>query len=263
VSRSTSITTRSQCTSISRAPTALSAKRQPRGSSGRKSREKLTSLAAEKDLRKRGYRYIIGADEAGRGALAGPVVAASCCILADDIDTGMTPIAGVDDSKALTQTDRERIFAEVMDRPDLYAVHVAEVSNEQIDDTNVLVATMDCFRQAIEELVEREGFDAEDCYAIVDGKKSPKLVNAPGLSCRPWVKADTEVYSVAIAAIVAKVTRDKLMTEAHDAYPLFEFDVNKGYSTRSHVVAIHTHGACLLHRMSFAALKGREVMNKN
>ena len=94
----------------------------------------MSNLQAEKDLMiKRGYKYVIGSDEAGRGALAGPVVAASCCILTDDIQS-FEPIAGVDDSKALTAEDRRRIYEQVMSQPEVYAVNVAEVTNEIVDE---------------------------------------------------------------------------------------------------------------------------------
>lgn len=229
---------------------------------GRKSKKKLSTLRAEKDLYKRGYKFVIGSDEAGCGAIAGPVVAASCCILSESIHN-FHPIIGVDDSKALTASDREQICQQVMSQPELYAIHVAEVSSNQIDSTNVLVATMNCFRQAIEGLVADKGFVPEETYSIVDGKKSPKLVNCPGLSCRPYVKADSEVYSVAIASIVAKTVRDELMAkEMHEKYPHYDFARNKGYNSPDHLVAIHTHGACPIHRMSFAALKDREVRVK-
>ena len=227
--------------------------------SGRKGKKKMSALQAEKELYKRGYKHVIGSDEAGRGALAGPVIAASCCIITENINT-FQPIQGVDDSKALTMIDRERIYRHVMSRPELYAVHVSEVSSNEIDGTNVLVATMKCFRQTIEGIVAEKGFLPEETYSIVDGKKSPKLANCPGLSCRPYVKADTEVYSVAIASIVAKTIRDELMaTTMHDKYPQYDFAGNKGYNSPDHLVAIHTQGACPIHRMSFAALKDRKM----
>ena len=229
------------------------------GGGGRKNRQNMSNLQAETDLMiGRGYKHVIGSDEAGRGALAGPVVAASCCILTDDIQS-FEPIAGVDDSKALTVEDRRRIYDQVINQPDTYAISVAEVSNEAVDEVNILVATMDCFRQSIEGLVHERGFDPTESYGIVDGKKSPKLVNCPGLSCRPWVKADTEVYSVAIASIVAKTVRDDLMIAMHETYPQYDFASNKGYNSADHLIAIHNHGACPIHRMSFAALKDREV----
>ena len=133
----------------------------------------MSNLQAETDLMiNRGYKFVIGSDEAGRGALAGPVVAASCCILTDDIQS-FEPIAGVDDSKALTVEDRRRIYDHVMSQPDTYAINVAEVSNEAVDEMNILVATMDCFRQSIEGLVNERGFDPTESYGIVDGKKVP------------------------------------------------------------------------------------------
>ena len=234
-------------------------RRNASGGGGRKNRKNMANLQAETDLMmKRGYRYVIGSDEAGRGALAGPVVAASCCILTDDIQS-FQPIAGVDDSKALTAEDRRRIYDQVLSQTDVYAVNVSEVSNEAVDNSNILLATMDCFRQSIETLVDERGFDPKESYGIVDGKKSPKLMNCPGMSCRPWVKADTEVYSVALASIIAKTARDDIMIALHETYPQYGFATNKGYNSADHLIAIHNHGACPIHRMSFAALKDREI----
>ena len=214
-------------------------------------------LAVESGLRERGYRYVIGSDEAGRGCLAGPVVAASCCLLVDDLATHR-PIQGVTDSKALTAQERERIYEEMVESPD-YSWNWAEKSNLQINDSNIQIATMECFAESVEGLVNMANLPVEKSYSIIDGKKNAKLSGAAkGLSCRPWVKGDANVYTVALASIVAKVTRDKIMVEeAHKKYPQYGFDKNKGYGTRDHVVAIHTHGPSPIHRMSFKALKDR------
>jgi ribonuclease HII len=132
---------------------------------------------------------------------------------------------------------------------------VAEASNLDIEQSNILRATMTAFRESIETLVEEHDLPCNSTYSIVDGKKSPKL--AIPVACRPWVKGDAQVYTVACASVIAKVTRDALMKEAGEQFPEYGFEVNKGYPTRDHIQAIHAHGPCPLHRMSFKPLKGR------
>mmetsp|Transcript_11973 Transcript_11973/g.28654 ORF Transcript_11973/g.28654 Transcript_11973/m.28654 type:complete len:264 (+) Transcript_11973:2-793(+) len=210
-------------------------------------------VGVEKGLAERGFDAIIGSDETGRGSIAGPVLAASLCIRIDDWNN-YTPISEVGDSKTLDHEQRERIFKEVVSQPDLYQFSVAERSNAQIDDSNILMATMECFQESIEGVVATL---PEDCnaYSIVDGKKSPKLtVKVP---CRPWVKGDAEVYTISLASILAKVTLDRMSKEWHDEYPEYGFDEHKGYATREHIEAIHRYGPCPIHRMSFKSLKGR------
>eukprot|EP00978_Attheya_sp_CCMP212_P035616 scaffold156029_cov43-Attheya_sp.AAC.1 len=230
----------------------------------------LTSRSVEWGLKERGVRYIIGSDEVGRGCLAGPVMAASCCILTDNFEA-YEPIDMLNDSKVLSPAKREAIYQHIVDRPDIYAWHVAERSHAQIDETNILKATMECFAESIEQLVKRyqlpvEGDDNENpnvsqSYCIVDGNKSPKLnVETLGgkLPCRPFVKADSQVYTVALASVIAKVTRDALLKETmHPLYPQYGFDRHKGYGTKDHIIAIHKHGPCPIHRLSFKPLKGR------
>lgn len=213
----------------------------------------LSSKSIETDLHKRGFQYVIGSDEAGRGCIAGPVVVASCCCLS----TTETTIRSVDDSKNLSEEERNRIYNEIMRQPGHYAWTVAQASNLDIDDdeSNILKATMEAFRESVVSLVQDYDMPMNETYSIVDGKKIPKLgIPVP---CRPYVKGDSKVYTVALASIIAKVTRDKIMKEAHELYPEYRFDENKGYPTRDHIQAIHTNGPCPLHRMSFKPLKGR------
>ena len=209
----------------------------------------IQTQSVEKNLQKRGFRYIIGSDEAGRGCIAGPVVVASCCCLLSG------NINGVDDSKNLNETARLAIFQEIQSSPSIYAWTMAEASNLDIDKTNILQASLSAFRESIETLVEKYDLPFNTTYSIVDGNKTPKL-SVP-IPCRPWVKGDANVYTVACASVIAKVTRDQLMMEAHKLFPEYGFDKNKGYPTRDHIQAIHTHGPCPLHRMSFKPLKGR------
>eukprot|EP00980_Cylindrotheca_fusiformis_P011059 scaffold2549_cov104-Cylindrotheca_fusiformis.AAC.2 len=186
-------------------------------------------LAVEKGLVERGFTAIIGSDETGRGSVAGPVLAASCCVLTDWAE--YIAIPGVGDSKTLAPEDRYRIYEEVVSKPHLYKWAVAERTNQQIDDSNILMATMECFKESIEAVASKLPDDAVS-YSIVDGKKSPKL--SIKLPCRPWVKGDAEVYTVSLASIIAKVTLDRLSLQWHDEYPDYGFDVNKGYATKEH-----------------------------
>lgn len=233
----------------------LAARPARRGS--HRKRNELCTLTVESELRNRGYQYIIGSDESGRGCIAGPVVVASCCILSENL-SGYAAIPEVDDSKALSREERHRIFELILNQPDVYGWNVAICNNTEIDETDILISTMKCFSECVEGLVVNIGMDVDEGYSIIDGNKNAKLTGkAKGLSCRPWIKADKEVYTVALASIIAKVTRDQIMNEAHDLYPLYNFDKNKGYATKDHVIAVHTHGPCPLHRMSFRALKNR------
>ena len=208
----------------------------------------------EKDLQnQRGLYPILGSDESGRGCVAGPVVAATVAILCESWED-YDPIPGVRDSKEVLPEERQTIYNQVVASPETYVWHVATRSNTAIDESNILQATMDCFQESIEQVVARLP-ETETAYSIVDGKKGPKLsVSVPS---RPWVQADKEVYTVALASILAKVTRDEMSQEWHQLYPEYHFDANKGYATKDHVEAIHKHGPCPIHRLSFKTLKGR------
>lgn len=211
-------------------------------------------LWVEKGLKKdRNFFPILGSDESGRGCVAGPVVAATCAILCDDWND-YTPIPDVRDSKELAPEQRQAIYDQVVASPDTYAWSVAERSHQVIDESNILLATMECFKDSIEQVVAQLSGD-HNAYSIVDGKKGPKLsIDIPS---RPWVQGDKEVYSVALASIIAKVSRDRMSKEWHRLYPEYGFDVHNGYATKDHVEAIHRYGPCPIHRLSFKTLKGR------
>jgi ribonuclease HII len=166
-----------------------------------------------------------------------------------------TPIDGVNDSKELSSAERERLYEEVVSNPDIYAWDIAQRSNLEIDDINILMATMECFKESIEKVAEKLPEDHQ-AYSIVDGKKTPKLsVKVP--CSRPWVKGDAQVYTVSLASVLAKVSRDRLVKTWHEMYPEYGFDTHNGYAVRDHIEAIHRHGPCPLHRLSFKSLKGR------
>lgn len=217
----------------------------------------LSTRSVEAALHKRGFHFVLGSDEAGRGCIAGPVVVATCCCLKSEENDDATIIEGVDDSKNLSEDERNRIYDKIMSQPNVYAWTVAEASNVDIEESNILKATMEGFRESIEALVDECDLPFNETYSIVDGKKSPKLSSSTPIKCRPYVKADSKVYTVALASVIAKVTRDDIMKNAHKLFPEYGFDQHKGYPTRAHIQAIHEHGPCPLHRMSFKPLKGR------
>jgi len=220
---------------------------------------KNTSVVSyENSLRDRGFEYIIGTDEVGRGSIAGPVLATSCCIFTNTAEEELRLITGVKDSKELSEEERNAIYEQVINEPSIYKWKCAERSPKEIAESNILKATMSCFQESIQELILEEKIPMEVAYSIVDGKSTPKLVNGPTpIPCRPMVNADAKVYTVSLASIIAKVSRDRLMREAHELYPMYNFDKNKGYQTRDHVERIHKYGPCPLHRTSFKALKHR------
>eukprot|EP00546_Thalassionema_frauenfeldii_P005974 CAMPEP_0178916732 /NCGR_PEP_ID=MMETSP0786-20121207/12822_1 /TAXON_ID=186022 /ORGANISM="Thalassionema frauenfeldii, Strain CCMP 1798" /LENGTH=205 /DNA_ID=CAMNT_0020590139 /DNA_START=142 /DNA_END=759 /DNA_ORIENTATION=+ len=205
-------------------------------------------MEPENQLRRRGFSSILGSDESGNGCVAGPIVVSTCAMLRESLD----PIDGVDDSKKLSPDERRRIFNEITTNKLDYAWNVVVVESGIIDETDVPTATKEALKQSIEDLVEE--FELPT-YSIVDGHKTPKL-SIP-MKCRPWVKGDAQVYTIALASIIAKCTHDNLVLQMHERYPQYGFKDNKGYPTRDHVAAIHKHGPCPLHRMTAKPLKGR------
>jgi len=219
----------------------------------------LTSQLFERKLWGEGYKYVIGVDEAGRGPLAGPVVAASLVCL--DIDVLKDSEIDARDSKALSEKKREKIYEEIISNPTKYQYDVICIDHERIDEINILRATMEGMHTSIENLLKKLDFpeDKEErdkvlAYALVDGNKTPARVSIP---TRAIVKGDAQVHSIALASIVAKVTRDRMMVEFDKEYPGYGFAKHKGYGTREHIMNIHKLGPCPIHRMSFKPLKGR------
>ena len=205
----------------------------------------------EKQLRKRGFQIILGSDESGNGCIAGPVVVATCGLIRADTE----PIEGVNDSKLLSKDEIKRVYNTVVGDKDLYIWNTVLASQEDIDNNDVPTATKEAMRKSIENLVLDYNLPLEMTYSIVDGHKTPKLNIA--LKCRPWVKGDAEVYTVALASILARHTHNMLLQEMHVMYPQYRFDENRGYPTRDHIGAIHTHGPCPIHRRSAKPVKGR------
>ncbi len=177
---------------------------------------------------------IAGVDEAGRGPLAGPVVAAA--VILDD----RAPIKGLADSKQLSAARRERLYDEI--RAKALCCSVAQATVEEIDQLNILQATMLAMRRAV------MGLRLKPTKVLVDGNRLPVLdVRAEAI-----VSGDALVPAISAASILAKVTRDRLLDELHALHPEYGFDRHKGYGTAMHLQALQTHGALAEHRRSFA-----------
>lgn len=180
---------------------------------------------------------IAGVDEAGRGPLAGPVVAAA--VILDELH----PIAGLNDSKKLTARRREQLFDEI--RAKALCFSVAEASVEEIDTLNILQATLLAMRRAVEGLRLKPG------KVLVDGNRLPVL----DVVAEAIVQGDALVPSISAASILAKVTRDRWCAEVDVNYPQYGFAAHKGYGTAEHLQALRQHGASPLHRTSFAPVR--------
>lgn len=187
----------------------------------------------EDSLYDRGFQTLCGIDEAGRGPLAGPVCAAAC-ILPRDLE-----IPGLNDSKQLSAKKREALYAEITERALAWAVCM--VDEKRIDEINILQATFEAMRGALGSLSVRPDF------CLVDGNRDPKL----GIPTQTVVKGDARCATVAAASILAKVSRDRLMTELDAVYPEYGFAIHKGYGTKAHYAALDRYGLCPIHRRSF------------
>ena len=201
-------------------------------------------LAIENQIKsdKKGVRLVAGVDEAGRGPLAGPVVAAAV-VLAE----GVEPLGGVGDSKALTPELREELFATLSHSPGV-GIGVGVVDVETIDRINILQATLLAMERAVEALPGEFRPD----YVMVDGNRLPQHLAAPA---EFLIKGDSKCYSIAAASIIAKVTRDRMMGELDARHPEYGFGKHMGYGTRDHVNALHKFGALPEHRRTFNPLK--------
>ena len=178
-----------------------------------------------------------GVDEAGRGPLAGPVVAAA--VMLDE----RAPIRGLNDSKKLGPRARERLFDEILAKA--LCCGIASASVEEIDRLNILQATLLAMRRAV------EGLRLRPHLVLVDGNRAPAL----HVPVRAIVRGDARVQCIAAASILAKVHRDRLCASLHERHPLYGFDGHKGYATPAHLVALREHGPCPEHRRSFAPVR--------
>jgi ribonuclease HII len=185
---------------------------------------------------------ICGVDEAGRGPLAGPVYAAA--VILDDAH----PIAGLADSKKLSEKRRDALAVEI--RQYAVAWAIAEASVEEIDTLNILRASLLAMKRAVQKLA------VQPQEVWVDGLHCPDT----GLTSRAIVKGDSTVPAISAASILAKTARDEIMLRLHEQYPQYGFAVHKGYPTAAHLAALHEHGVSCIHRRSFRPV--RELLQR-
>ena len=184
--------------------------------------------------KEKGFNFVCGVDEAGRGPLAGPVCAAAV-ILPEG-----TVIDGLNDSKKLSEKKREILFDVIKEKSIAWSVAFASV--EEIEEHNILNATFIAMNRAI------EGLSLKADFALIDGNRVPKDIKIP---CETVVKGDSKSMSIAAASVLAKVTRDRLMLELDEKYPIYEFKKHKGYGTALHMDLIRKYGPSECHRPSF------------
>ena len=194
-------------------------------------------LASEKQALLSGYKVIAGVDEAGRGPLAGPVVAAAV-VLPENFD-----VPGINDSKKLSEKKREALFPVIKSRAIAFGIGMAE--HEEIDRINILQASLLAMRRAVEALKILPD------YLLIDGKFTIDST----IDQRSVIKGDALSLSIAAASILAKVSRDRMMVALDLRYPEYGFSRHKGYPTKAHKEAILTHGPCPIHRKSFRGVK--------
>jgi ribonuclease HII len=193
-------------------------------------------LLFDEGFRKQGFTSLAGVDEAGRGPWAGPVVASA--VIVKDVSFSNP----VDDSKKMTAVSRERIYGEILAKCEV-GVGIVEV--DEIDRLNILEATFQAMRQALERLGS-----SPDCV-LVDGNRSPRVP----YRFQSVIDGDARSFSIACASVVAKVTRDRMMDVLDGQYPQYGFAKHKGYGTREHAEALKKHGPCRIHRKSFEPVK--------
>ena len=194
----------------------------------------------ENEKRAQGYTAVCGCDEAGRGPLCGPVVAAAVIL-----DPNVT-IEGLDDSKKLTEKKREKLFDIIKEKAIAYAI--AEASPAEIDEINILNASMLAMRRAV------EGLSVKADFALIDGNCSRGFT----IATETVVKGDAKSCSIAAASILAKVTRDRGCIELDREYPMYGIAKHKGYPTKEHMDAVKEHGPSPIHRKTFLKFLNNE-----
>jgi ribonuclease HII len=197
----------------------------------------------ERSAREAGYTCIAGLDEAGRGPLAGPVVAAAVVL-----PVGLL-IPGLTDSKQVSERERDRLFDVVREQAICYGIGIAD--ERTIEDVNIYQATIVAMEQSLDAL------HPQPDYLLLDAITLPRVP----IPQKPLIKGDYRSHSIAAASILAKVTRDRVMLELHERYPQYNFKKHKGYGTREHLEALRKHGPCDAHRKTFnpvARMLGRD-----
>ncbi len=216
----------------------------------------LPKTKIEEDCLGRG-QYVIGIDEAGRGPLAGPVVASAVLIFPETISAEVDfDRELIRDSKTLSEKQRDEIYEHINNNPNLFQIGVGEVSHLMIDKVNILNATFLAMRLAVDELLTKifqdeklsKIINRENLCLLVDGnRKIPKI----NLEQKVFAKGDRDFFSIAAASICAKVRRDRMMRKFHEEFPEYCLDQHKGYGTKLHYEKIKKFGPCRIHRRSF------------
>ena len=188
----------------------------------------------ENTARMSGFAAICGVDEAGRGPLAGPVCAAAVILPENCV------IDGLNDSKKLTEKKREQLFDVITEKAVSYCI--ASASVEEIERYNILEATFLAMNRAI------NGLSVKADYALIDGNRVPTAISVP---CETVIGGDAKSFSIAAASVLAKVSRDRYITELDEKYPQYNFKKHKGYGTKEHINALLEYGPCEIHRASF------------
>lgn len=197
--------------------------------------ERLTRLKQiEESIYQEGYQYICGIDEAGRGPLAGPVVVASVILPRD------SKIEGVNDSKKIAEKKREELYEVIIKEAISY--HVGIVEEKEIDEINILNATKKGLTESVKGLTQKPDLILVDALTKIDTLQIPY---------RSIIQGDAKSYSIAAASIIAKVTRDRIMRQWDEIYPMYGFEKHKGYGTKVHIDTIKEYGLCPIHRKSF------------
>lgn len=197
--------------------------------------ERLKNLKEfENNLHSTGLKYIAGIDEAGRGPLAGPVVVGIAIMKPDSF------IEGVNDSKKLSEKKREQLYEQIISEAIDWAVGI--VDQKEIDEINILKATKKALHMAISNLKVKPDRILVDALEHID---------TYGIPYTSIIKGDAKIYSISVASIIAKVTRDRIMQEYDEIYPEYGFSGHKGYGTAKHIQAIKEYGPCSLHRKTF------------
>ena len=197
--------------------------------------ERLTNLKSmEKELYDKGFEYICGIDEAGRGPLAGPVVVAGVIMPKDSM------IEGVNDSKKVSEKKREKLYDVILEEAISYSVAI--IGQDVIDEINILNATKDGVTKVV------EGLDVKPNLILVDALTH---INTKGIPYDSIIKGDAKCYNISCASIIAKVTRDRIMREWDEIYPQYGFINHKGYGTAKHIQALKEYGPCPIHRKTF------------
>lgn len=201
------------------------------------SNNKFPDYLLEESASKKGFRHVAGADEAGYGPGAGPVVAAAVRIPQQHVET-LLQAGKIRDSKKLSEKRRKEAYEDIVKICD-YGIGI--INNDIIDEVNILEATKLAMTKAV--------YDLKDCdYVLIDGRV---VLKAACVKQRQVIKGDAKSISIAAASIIAKVTRDEIMCELHESFPIYNWKKNKGYLTKEHLQALEKYGPCTYHRLSY------------